>query len=278
MSGASPDRIALEFICTFGMPPVEHVELAARLGFRRIGFAPAPIVTLPGLHPAWDLRTDLALRRDTVRALADNGLSLSLGEGFLVMPGKAVEDLGADLDLAVELGAPLVNCCVLAPDMAFAVDQFGQFAAMAAERGLQVTVEFLAGMMAIGDLATAAALVREVANPAAGLLIDAMHLYRSGASHVDLAALEPGMVRYAQVCDVPMASTFENYGEEASYERGAPGEGELPLVDFVKALPAGVPIGLEAPMRARTLAGVGAFDRLAPALAATRALLVQAAG
>lgn len=270
------DRIALEFICTFGMPPVEHVELAARLGCRRIGFAPAPIVTLPGLYPAWDLRTDPALRRDTLRALDDHGISLSLGEGFLIMPGKAVEDLAADLDLAVELGAPLVNCCVLAPDMAFAVDQFGRFAAMAAERGLQVTVEFLAGMMAIGDLPAAATLVREVANPAAGLLIDAMHLYRSGASHADLAALDPGLVRYAQVCDVPMVSTFENYGEEASYERGAPGEGELPLADFVRALPDDIVIGLEAPMRAKTLAGVSAFDRLAPALAASRALLDQA--
>ncbi len=270
------DRVALEFICTFGMPPVAHIELAARLGVRHIGFAPAPVVTLPGLYPAWDLRTDAALRRDTMRALEGNGVALSLGEGFLVMPGKDPADLAADLDLAAELGAPLVNCCVLAPDMAFAVDHFGQFAAMAAERGLQVTVEFLAGMMAIGDLPAAAGLVREVANPAAGLLIDAMHLYRSGASHADLAALDPGMVRYAQVCDVPMVSAFENYGEEASYERGAPGEGELPLAQFVRALPTDIVIGLEAPMRARTLAGVSAFDRLAPALAATRALVAQA--
>ena len=276
MSGTSPDRVALEFICTFGMTPVEHIELAARLGCHRIGFAPAPVVTLPGLYPAWDLRTDAALRRDTIKALADNGVVLSLGEGFLIMPGKAVADLGPDLDLAVELGAPMVNCCVLAPDMGFAVDNFGQFAAMAAERGLQVTVEFLAGMMAIGDLPSAAALVRAVNNPAAGLLIDAMHLYRSGASHADIAALEPGLVRYAQVCDVPLVSTFENYGEEASYERGAPGDGELALADFVNALPANVTIGLEAPMRARTLAGVGAFERLAPALAATRALVAQA--
>lgn len=269
------DCLALEFICTFGMPPVAHIELAAALGCRQIGFAPAPVVSLPGLYPAWDLRTDRALRRDTVQALADNDVSISLGEGFLIMPGRPVEDLGADLDLAAELGAPMVNCCVLAPDMAFAVEHFGRFAAMAEERGLAVTVEFLAGMMAVGDLASAAQLVRDAANPAAGLLIDAMHLYRSGASHADLAALDPAMVKYAQICDVPRISTFENYGEEASYERGAPGEGELPLADFLKALPTGIVIGLEAPMRSKALNGISAEDRLRPALAAARALIAQ---
>lgn len=269
------DRLSLEFICTFGMPPVEHIELAARLGCTRIGMAPWPVVTLPGLYPAWDLRSDAELKRQTVQALRDNGVSVALGEGFLIMPGRNVDDLDNDLDLAAELGAPMVNCVVLAPDMAFAVENFSRFADMAAERGLQVTVEFLAGMMAIDTLDAAASLVRQVGRDNAGLLIDAMHLYRSGASHGDLAALEPGLIRYAQVCDVPLVSTFAEYGEEASYERGAPGDGELPLADFVRALPRDIPIGLEAPMRAATLAGLSAEDRLRPALEKSRALLAS---
>ena len=91
----------------------------------------------------------------------------------------------------------------------------------------------------------------------------------------DLAALEPGLIRYAQVCDVPLVSTFAEYGEEASYERGAPGDGELPLADFVRALPRDIPIGLEAPMRAATLSGLSAEDRLRPALEKSRALLAS---
>ena len=63
------DRLAIEFICVFGMPPVEFIELAAELDCPRIGLAPAPIVTLPGLYEAWDLRTDAVLRRDTAKAL-----------------------------------------------------------------------------------------------------------------------------------------------------------------------------------------------------------------
>ena len=70
------DRLALEFICVLGMPPVAYVELAAKLGIKRIGFAPSPIAANPHGYPAWDLRTDPALLGETKAALVSGPVKL----------------------------------------------------------------------------------------------------------------------------------------------------------------------------------------------------------
>lgn len=269
------DRLAIEFICVFGMPPVQFIELAAMLDCPRIGLAPAPIVTLPGLYDAWDLRSDPALRRDTAKALGDNGVTITVAEGFLIMPGIPTERLAADMDLMAELGAKQLNAVCLEAEFAANVDGFGKFAELAGERGLSVTVEFMPGMT-IGSLAAAEALVREVGRDNAGILVDAMHMYRSGSTTAELAALDPGHIRYAQLCDVPCEPLIDNYADEARFDRRTPGEGELPLADFVKALPKDVTIGLEIPQRTLAEQGIAAADRLAPALAAARAMLGEA--
>jgi hypothetical protein len=60
------------------------------------------------------------------------------------------------------------------------------------------------------------------------------------------------------------------------FERMVPGEGELPLVDMLAALPDDRVVGLEIPMRSRAEAGVSAYDRLLPAVQSARALLARA--
>lgn len=266
------ERIALEFISTLGMPPVAQVELAASLGVSRVGMALAPIVSVRGLFDPWTMREDAALRRDLKRALADNGVAISVGEGFLLMPGAEAASLLPDLDLMAELGAPIANLCLIEPDFARAVDQVGKLAGFAAERGMAVTLEYLPGI-ALGDLAAAERMVRAVAADNVAILIDAMHFFRTGSTPADLAALPPALVGYAQVCDVPMVPVIESYADEARFARLSPGQGELPLAEFVRALPPTVTIGLEIPQREPVLAGVPFADILKPAIASTRAML-----
>jgi len=270
------DKLGIEFISVFGMPPVEYIELSASLGCRNVGLAPAPIVTLDGLYPEWTMRGNPALVRDVRQALKDNGVTVSVGEGFVIMPGIDLDAYQADFDLLAELGAQVTNACCVEADFAANVDGFGRLAEMAARRNLPITVEYLPGMV-VGTLETACELIEQVGRPNAGLLIDSMHLFRSGASAADVAALPQGLVLYAQLCDVPVVSRFDDYSVEARFERLAPGDGELPLLDFVKALPGDLVIGLEVPMRCLSEQGVSAADRLTPALAKARALF-EAAG
>ena len=266
------DRLAIEFISVLGMPPVEFVEVAAQLDVRKIGFACGQIVTLPELYPAWTLRGNPALVRDVKAALAGNGVALSLGEGFLIRAGMEIADQAGDMDILAELGAPIVNVVSIEGDDARADDQFAQFAAMAAERGLDASVEYMPAMP-IGTLAAARDFVVRSGQPNAKVLLDAMHLYRSGGTAEDVALLDPALVGYAQICDVPLVSAHDDYSIEARFDRRAAGDGELPLREFVAALPANCTIGLEVPMRDKALAGIGPVERLKPAVAAARELL-----
>src|SRR5579864_6577694 len=108
--------IGIEFISVFGLPPPEFARLAADLGCQHISISLAPLPGNPHNYPAWSLRDDAHLRRDMVAALSDCGVTISLGEGFLIMPNANVGAAAADMDAMCELGVPRVNVLVLDPD------------------------------------------------------------------------------------------------------------------------------------------------------------------
>lgn len=266
------DRLGIEFISAMAMPPVEYVALAAELGVRNIGIAPAPITDNPHGFAAWDLRTDAALVRDTRAALREHGVACVLGEGFLILPGMEIADSAGMMDIMAELGAPRLNAVVVEGDRPRALDQFALFAAMAAERGLDALLEFMP-MFPPATLDEALAFVTDSGAPNAKLLLDAMHVFRSGASAADVARIDPARIGYVQLCDVPMPARRDDYGEEARHERLCSGDGDLPLADLLRALPDDLIVGLEIPMLAKAQAGVPVREALAPSIAAARKLL-----
>jgi sugar phosphate isomerase/epimerase len=237
--------------------------------------APAPIVGNPHGYPAWSLRDNPALVAEVKAALADHGVSISLGEGFLILPGGDIAHAEADIELMANLGAQRLNVCALDPDEARNIAQFAAFADAAARYDLPVTLEFLPGM-GVRSFEAALRVVKAAARPNASLLIDAMHFLCTGNTPAQLAATDPALIGYAQLCDAASASVGPDYFSDARNERPAPGEGVLPLAEFVRALPASCVIGLEVPMLARAEAGIGPEERLAPALATAAALLENA--
>jgi sugar phosphate isomerase/epimerase len=268
------DRISIEFISVFGLPPVEFVNLAADLYCQYISMGLAPMTSNPHNYPLWSLREDTVLRRDMIAAIGDRGISISLGEGFIVRSGADVRDQAGDLDLMAELGIKRVNIVSIEPDADRSLDQFSSFVEMADALGMETTLEFLPGFP-VGDLAAALSTIKHIDNPNFRLLIDMMHLFRTGSSAADIAALDPGLIGYAQLCDVPLVSQDDQYMEEARNERLAPGAGELPLLDAVKALPRDIILGLEVPLLKQAQAGIAPMERLAPCVKAARELLAQ---
>ena len=267
------DRLGIEFISVFGLPPVQFVELVADLGCRNLSLGLHPLDCNPHDYPSYSL-TDLALQREFKAATRDRGVTFALAEGFFVLPGRDVSAYAADLDTVRELGAQAVNTLALEPDRARCFDQFAALAELAAARGLATTLEFIPATP-VPDLATAAAAAAHVGRPEFGVLVDTMHLVRSGGTAADVAALAPGVVTYAQLCDCPLVSPYATYAEEAKYERLPPGAGEFPLLDILKALPRDLVIGLEIPQLGLAEAGVGPAERLGPCVEAARGLLAQ---
>ena len=267
-------KLGIEYISVFGLPPVEFVQLAADLGCAHIGTGLAPMPYNPHGYPTWSLMHDRPLRQRTIAAMRECNVSISVGEGLLVRPGVDVRDYAAPLDVMRELGVTRINTLSIDPDMSRSVDQLATLVHMAHAVGITTTLEF-GPRMAIADLRGAVVALRQVARPDFRLLIDTMHLVRSGSGAADIAALDPDTIGYVQLCDAPLVSRFSEYMDEAKYERMVPGTGELPLLDILAALPRHLPIGLEIPQRALAEAGVGPHERLGRCVEAARQLLAR---
>jgi len=241
-------RLGINMQTVFGLPPVEFVHLAGDLACTHISTGLSPVPWKLDGFPDWSLSRDAQLRRHTMEAMRDRGVSISMVEGFTIRPQADVANARADLDVAAELGAERVSTVALEQDSARAYEQIALLAELTAERGLGLAFEF-APPHTFNTLQAALSVVQRIDRLNTSLLIDAMHLFRSGGTVAELAQVEPRHIGYIQLCDAPTLGVGGEYYREASFERKAPGEGELPLVEMLSVLSPGLAIGLEVPMR-----------------------------
>jgi sugar phosphate isomerase/epimerase len=267
------DRLAIEALSVFALPPVEFVGLAADLGCSRITTSLSPFAANPHGYPAWSLR-DAAARRELKAVMEGRGVTLSLGEGLVVAPRVDVTDYEADLEALVELGAKRINTMSMDSDRSRTVDQFARLAEMAGAAGVEMMIEF-APVLALSDLSATVAMVREIKRPNVRIMIDTMHLVRSGGSPQELKALDPGLCGYIQLCDVSLIASVPDYTTETMTERMTPGTGQAPLLDILSALPRDLIVGVEVPLLSRAKAGEGPHQRVGECLNAARILLAQ---
>jgi sugar phosphate isomerase/epimerase len=270
------DDVGIEYQTVLGYPPVDFVHLAADLGCHAISMK-----ARTGSHNPYNpygygefsFLDNPGLRRQMAAALNDRGVSISLAEGFVVVPGADLTDEQASLDVMWELGASRANAVTLDPDRGRSFDQFAAFAEAAAERGMQTTLEF-AKSLALSDLDSALAAVRYVGRTDFRLLIDTMHLVRSGSTAEDLAAVDTSLFGYVQLSDTTLHQRGPAYRDDSS-DRSVPGEGELPLAEIMAALPEWLPVGVEAPMRSRAAQGMPARECARLAVEGARAVLAE---
>src|SRR5208283_4518605 len=144
------DRLGIGFLGGFGLPPVEFVNLTADLGCSQMSAVVQGLPLVPLGYPPFSLKDDVALRRDVLAAMNHRGVTISLGDGFLVLPGAEMRTLSGDLDVLAELGVPQINVVSLDPDLGCTFDQFAILAELAAQRGIQTVVEPVPGLT-VGD-------------------------------------------------------------------------------------------------------------------------------
>ena len=106
-----------------------------------------------------------------------------------------------------------------------------------------------------------------------GIVLDALHLVREGGTVADVRAMEPGLIRYVQLCDGPASLPPEERPLEASLSDCLPGEGVFPLVELLADAPTDIPWGIEAPSRHRAARGKSAEMQAKAAMAAVRGLI-----
>jgi sugar phosphate isomerase/epimerase len=208
--------------------------------------------------------------------LRETGVVCDNIECFFLTDDPELEGWRQAFDIGAYLGATSVAVVNLSlTNTEQAATALALFAREALEFGLVPSLEPIS-MGATRTLEEAALLVRQSGSANVRIAVDVLHVMRSGGSLDPLGTLDPSLVGYAQICDGPATIADEEIGEEAGYNRMAPGEGDFPLAEFVSALPPDTVIGVEVPMRGLRERGVSPRDRAALAMSATRLIQERA--
>lgn len=264
--------LSLDQLSVMGVSPAELIEIAAAAGFEAV----SPFVVTGGnLGPMTPLRAGTPQTRAMTRRMRETGVRINNADGFSLHAGTRLAEFEAGVELMAAMGARGIVAIQFDPDAARGFDHFCKLGEAARDHGLAIALEFMP-FSEVKTLRDALGYVRRAGIAGAGIMIDLLHLMYSGATPRDVAALDPALILGAQICDGPSNPSAEQFRYNAVHERMLPGEGELPVAQFLAALPADLVVGIEVPLKS-------CADRGEPYLARARRLIdaaraVMAAG
>jgi sugar phosphate isomerase/epimerase len=215
--------------------PAEMVSAAAAAGFDACGLWVQPEL--------WDTAAVRLVRQ----RLADTGIRVLDVEVLALGPDVPDATLDRILEIGAELGAQYALAIAMEPDPACTADRFARLCERAAAAGMRACLEFMR-FTSVRTLEDALAVVRAAGHPAGAVLVDMLHLIRSGGSPDDLSGIDPALLPYTQLCDAPAAPPDEELGtlvDEALNGRVLPGDGGLPVAEILAHLPADCSLSCE---------------------------------
>lgn len=249
------------------LAPQALVRQAASAGFGAVGLR---------LHPAmaggvaYPLRAGSAQLRELQNMLPGEGMKVYDVEFVELRPEVDIGSFTWLLEAAAELGATSLTVSGDDPVHERLLANFAGLCELAWGFGIRVDMEFMR-WREVGTLEQALAVVSQAGQVNAGVLVDALHLYRSGGSATALAAANPAWLNALQLCDAPLAAPPEaGIIAEAREGRLPPGQGELPLIELLQVLSPATALSVEMPMPNLPVA-----QRLALACGAAQHLLGQ---
>jgi sugar phosphate isomerase/epimerase len=238
--------LSISHLTALDTTPPELVSAAAGAGFDAVGIRVWPAAD----EPPYAMIGDTPMMRETLVRLADTGIRVLDVEVLRLRPDSRHEDALRILDVGARLGARGVLVICNDPQEERLAERFAAVCEATAERGMRACLEFMI-FSSVKTLADALRILDRVAHLASAVLIDALHLQRSGGTPADAAALPPDRLPYAQLCDGPFHPVRPPEGvalTEARTGRLFPGDGELPLRDLVDALPPSASLAVESPV------------------------------
>jgi sugar phosphate isomerase/epimerase len=230
------NRIALASGVLPEFEPVETIRAAVAGGFDAVGLWVEP--------ENWTTATI----RDAKSALADSGLELLDVEVIWIKPDSDMSMHKRSIDIGAELGAKNILCVSSDPDMGATAARLAELCTHAEPSDMRVALEF--GIFTeVKTLTAAMAVLDAVAHPLRALLIDPIHVDRSGSTIEQIAAVPRSLLPYAQFCDAsairPDPNDFDAVIIDAIDLRLQCGEGILPLRAMLDALPVDIPLSIE---------------------------------
>jgi sugar phosphate isomerase/epimerase len=265
--------------------PPDWVQLAHDAGFEAVGIR---IGAASPVEEPWPMAVGSPMLAATLHRLRDTDMVVQDVEIIAIRPESRADQYDNLFEIGARLGARFFNVMVMDPDVRRAHDTFAALCDRAIPYGLRPSMEGIS-YTAVRDLSTAFDVLDGTGG---GLIVDPLHIQRSGDDLVDLRRIDRAALSYLQLCDGPLVvptgipvprrmprgqpATSDDRQLESRAARLLPGEGEIPVVDFVAALPADLPVSVEAPNR-EMLDGLGAAGFLRRARTAAHRVLDAAA-
>lgn len=215
---------------------------------------------------SWTDATTAAVRQ----RLDDTGLiALDMEPVFVTPDGDHGDRM---IDAAAALGAR--NLLVVSrgvSDEQF-TERFAELCDLARPHDIGCSVEFMR-FMSVQDLPQSLQVLDAAQRPNGGVLIDNLHLARTGGTVDEVRDIAPERLPYAQLCDAPLLAPDDLY-TEAIDGRLVLGDGGLPVRELVDALPAHTALSMEIRSTALRSGFLDPTERARHVLATTQRILV----
>jgi 4-hydroxyphenylpyruvate dioxygenase len=214
----------------------DKLEAIAAAGFDGVEIFENDLLSFDGT-PA-DVRkrlTDLGLEIITFQPFRD----------FEAMPPESRERAFAraerKFDLMGELGCDLLLVCSnVSPQCLGGIDRAAAdlraLGERASRRGMRIGFEALAWGRHINDYRDAWEAVRRADHPAVGLVLDTFHIFARQTDLKPISAIPRDRIFLVQIADAPLLE-MDSLSWSRHF-RNFPGQGELPLIDFMEILQA----------------------------------------
>jgi 4-hydroxyphenylpyruvate dioxygenase len=186
--------------------------------------------------------------RDVATLCRDLGLSISAFQPFrdfegMPEPQRARNFVRAErkFDLMQELGTDLLLVCSnVSPVSLGGIDRaaadFRELGERAKARGLRVGFEALAWGKHVGDYRDAWEIVRRADHPNVGVILDSFHILAPGLPLSTIRSIPGDRIFLVQLADAPRLEL--DVLSWSRHHRSFPGQGDLPISEFMEALAA----------------------------------------
>jgi 4-hydroxyphenylpyruvate dioxygenase len=186
--------------------------------------------------------------REVGRMAADAGLAITLFQPFRDFEGlpepqrsRAFDRAERKFDIMQELGTDLMLVCSsVSPVSLGGIDRaaadFHELGERAAKRGLRVGYEALAWGRHVNDHRDAWEIVRRADHPNIGLVLDSFHTLARKIELGSIRSIPADKIFIVQLADAPSIEMDLLYWSR--HFRNMPGEGDLPVREFMQAVAA----------------------------------------
>lgn len=266
VAGRGRRALSLAHLSLIDCPPQQFMRIAGQTGFDLVDLRLAPATPTDRIYMPDELP---ALCRALRPIMEETGLGVWDVEIIRIKDHTNPEDYLALMEAAAILGARRMKLVCDCEDLGRVAEIVGHLCDLAVPFGLVMDLEYMI-FSALKNLRSATELATAIGKPNLSILVDALHWVRAG-DMAELASVPQSLLGYVQLCDGPLKGPAERQAliEEARTNRLAPGDGEFPLDQLLRAMPPDCVASVEVPRPA----GHEPRSHVQRLLAATRLLL-----